>query len=262
MSITGVIITLNEEKNIEDCILSLKNICNEIIVVDSGSHDNTVEKAKKLGARVFHQTYLGDGPQKNFGLQHATNDWVFSLDADERLTPEIINEINQLSLDEQKVYDGFAMRRRNYIGSRWIKRCGWYPDYCTRLYNRKLTQFKDVKQHSFVEAKKVNQLHNDIIHYSFNNVGELFSKSGRNYSTRSAKILYKKGRKVNAFTPLIHGLNSFIREYFFQLGILAGTDGLSISLSAALNSYLKYAKLLEYQRDKKVLDEEDFNKIW
>ena len=150
--ITGVIITLNEAQNIAECIASLQTVCNEIIVVDSGSQDQTREIAESCGARVFVQSYLGDGPQKNYGLQFATNDWILSLDADERLTPELIAEINQLNLNETQS-DGFAARRRNYIGSRWIKRCGWYPDYCTRLYNRQKTRFKDVKQHSFVDAQ-------------------------------------------------------------------------------------------------------------
>lgn len=105
---------------------------------------------------------------------------MLSLDADERLTPELVATIRQLDLTTTP-HDAFAMRRRNYIGSRWIKRCGWYPDYCTRLYNRQKTRFKDVKQHSFVEAQNVAKLPSDLIHYSFQNLGELFAKPGRNF---------------------------------------------------------------------------------
>lgn len=259
--ITGVIITLNEANNIEECITSLQTVCNEVIVVDSGSQDNTREIADACGAKVFIQPYLGDGPQKNYGLQFASNDWILSLDADERLTPELIRDINQLSLTDT-LYDGFAMRRRNYIGSRWIKRCGWYPDYCVRLYNRQKTRFKEVKQHSFVDAISQKKLNSDLIHYSFKNLGELFAKPGRNFSSRSAKIMYQKGKRANAFSPALHGFNAFLRKYIFQLGFLEGTDGLTVSLSSAMNSYLKYAKLLEFQRDPKVLQAEDFNKVW
>ena len=123
--ITGIIITLNEANNIESCIESLRQVCSEIIVVDSNSQDQTVALAEAAGARVFRQPYLGDGPQKNFGLQFASHDWVLSLDADERLTPELVATIRQLDLTTTP-HDAFAMRRRNYIGSRWIKRCGWY----------------------------------------------------------------------------------------------------------------------------------------
>lgn len=154
------------------------------------------------------------------------------------------------------------MRRRNYIGSRWIKRCGWYPDYCVRLYNRQKTRFKEVKQHSFVDAISPKKLNSDLIHYSFKNLGELFAKPGRNFSSRSAKIMYQKGKRANAFSPALHGFNAFLRKYIFQLGFLEGTDGLTVSLSSAMNSYLKYAKLLEFQRDPKVLQAEDFNKVW
>lgn len=260
-NITGVVITLNEEHNIEACIQSLQQVCSEIIVVDSGSSDATVSKAKALGARVYTQPYLGDGLQKNHGLQFATYDWILSLDADERLTPELIIAIRQLDLHSTQV-DAFAMRRRNYIGSRWIKRCGWYPDYCARLYNKQKTRFKAVKQHAYVDAKRVEKLSSDIIHYSFRNLGELFAKSGRNFSSRSAKIMYQKGKRAHAWSPFLHGSNAFIRKYLFQLGILGGVDGFTVSLSSALNSYLKYAKLLEYQRDPSVLAAEDFNKVW
>ena len=260
-NITGVIITLNEANNIEDCIASLRLVCDEIIIVDSGSQDQTITLAEAAGARVFTQPYLGDGPQKNYGLQFAKNDWILSLDADERLTPELVSIVKQLDLATTS-HDAFAMRRRNYIGSRWIRRCGWYPDYCVRLYNQRITRFKDVKQHSFVEASAPKELNADLIHYSFKNLGELFAKPGRNFSSRSAKIMYQKGKRANAFSPVIHGLNAFFRKYLFQLGFLAGIDGLTVSLSSAMNSYLKYAKLLEFQRDPKVLQAEDFNKVW
>lgn len=259
--ITGVVITLNEANNIEDCIASLWLVCDEIIVVDSGSQDLTLKLAQIAGAKVFVQPYLGDGPQKNHGLQFATHDWILSLDADERLTPELVSEIKALDLNITP-HDAFAMRRRNYIGSRWIKRCGWYPDYCIRLFNRQKTCFKDVKQHSFVEASFAKKLQADLIHYSFKNLGELFAKPGRNFSSRSAKIMYQKGKRAHSFSPILHGTNAFIRKYIFQLGFLAGVDGFTVSLSSAMNSYLKYAKLLEYQRDPKVLQAEDFNKVW
>ena len=108
----------------------------------------------------------------------------------------------------------------------------------------------------------VAKLPSDLIHYSFQNLGELFAKPGRNFSSRSAKIMYQKGKRAHAFSPALHGMNAFVRKYIFQLGLLAGVDGLTVALSSAMNSYLKYAKLLEYQRDPKVLQAEDFNKVW
>ena len=182
-SITGIIITLNEEHNIADCINNMKQVCNEIIVVDSGSTDHTVTIAEELGAVIIVQPYLGDGFQKNVGLPTAGNNWILSLDADERLTDEMIEAIRNLDLDNSE-YDAYSFPRRNYIGSRWIRHGGWYPDVCIRLFDRRKAKFREVKQHSYVETKSSKRLRGDIIHYSFRNIGELFSKPGRNFSTR------------------------------------------------------------------------------
>ncbi|WP_456268905.1 glycosyltransferase family 2 protein [Kushneria sp. AK178] len=259
--ITGVVITLNEAANIEACLASLGRVCDELIVVDSGSVDDTGALARAVGARVIEQPYLGDGPQKNVGPKAATHRWVLSLDADERLTDEAVAAINALALADTG-HDGFALRRRNFIGSRWVKRCGWYPDYCLRLFDRERTAFSDSRQHSSVQAQSPHELDADIEHYSFANLAELFTKAGGRFSTRAAKIMYLKGKKVNACSPFIHGANAFLRKYLFQRGFMAGLDGLSVSLSAGINAYLKYAKLLEFQRDPQVREREDFNRVW
>ncbi|HOF16553.1 MAG TPA: glycosyltransferase family 2 protein [Bacteroidales bacterium] len=260
-SITGIITTLNEEHNIADCIASLQLICNEIIVVDSLSSDKTTAIAESLGAKVYLQSYLGDGIQKNVALQYASNQWVFSLDADERISHELAEEINALDLDTTN-YEAYAVKRKNYVGSRWIKACRWYPDYLIRLYRKDKTRFADVKQHASVPSNNKKHLKNAIIHYRYNNIGEVFSKPSRNYSTRGAKILYLQGKKANCFSPILHGSVAFISNYFLRGGIFGGIDGLSLSLAISINSYLKYAKLLEYHRDPKVLAEENFDSVW
>jgi len=261
MKISGNIITLNEEKNIAACITSMQTVCDEIIVVDSGSTDNTIEIARSLGAIVVNQPYLGDGIQKNVALKHTSNQWVLSLDADERLTPEMTAAILKLDLESSHI-EGYSFRRQNMIGNRWIKHCGCYPDRCIRLYDTNKTRFADVKQHASVQTKNVKHIDADIIHYSFKNIGELFAKPGRNFSGRAAKIMYAKGKRANAFSPFTHGLNAFIRKYIFQRGFMGGVDGMTVALSAAVNSYLKYAKLLEYQRDPSVTQQDDFKNIW
>jgi len=260
-NITGIIITLNEEKNIEACILSLQQICREIIVVDSESTDRTREIAAKLGAKVYVQPYLGDGFQKNAGLKYANNQWIFSLDADERLTTELVEAINNLDLDNTH-YWGYAMRRRNYIGSRWIRSCGWYPNYLVRLFRQDKLIHSQTKQHASVPSDNTCKLRADMLHYTYNTIGELFSKPARNYSTRSAKIMYLNGKRANVFSPLHHGFWAFIGNYIFKGGILGGVDGLTLSIAIACNAYLKYAKLLEYQRDAKVRENEDFDIVW
>lgn len=246
MKITGNIITLNEQDNIKECIESLQSVCDEIIVVDSNSTDDTVKIAESLGAKVIVQSYLGDGFQKNVVLKHAQYDWILSIDADERLDEKMIESINSVKLLD-KHPESYGFSRKNYIGDRWIKHCGWYPDVCTRLYNKNFTKFRDVAGHSSVESKDVKVLDGDIIHFSYKNYHELLHKTNR-FSSRGAKMFLEKNKKVSSFSPASHFIAAFFRKYILQRGFLDGIDGLTISLTASINSYMKYAKYLEMQR--------------
>ncbi|MBN2895150.1 MAG: glycosyltransferase family 2 protein [Campylobacterales bacterium] len=246
MKITGNIITLNESRHIEACIASLQSVCDEIIVVDSHSSDDTRERAEAMGARVVLQSYLGDGPQKNVASAHAAHAWILSIDADERLDEEMVAQIKALKEDD--AIDAYAFARKNYIGSRWIRHCGWYPDYAIRLYHKERARFRDTQGHSGVEALHVKRLGGHIIHYSYRNYHELLHKTNR-FSTRGAKMLLQKGKKANGFSPFVHGASAFVRKYFLQRGFLQGLDGLTIALTASINAYMKYAKLLEMRRE-------------
>jgi len=259
--ISGIITTLNEESNIEAAIRSLQRVCNEVVVVDSGSCDRTVEIAQTAGARVFSQSYLGDGIQKNVALKYVTNEWVISIDADERLSDELINKIESTDF-ATTTYDGFAIRRRNMIGSRWVKSCGWWPDYLVRIYRHSKLRFPEVKQHATISTANTIKWKADLIHYRYKNIGELYAKPGRNYSNRGAKILYLGGKRANVLSPIIHGTGAFIVNYLIRGGIFGGIDGLTLSKAIATNSYLKYARLLEYQRDETVRSAENFNEVW
>lgn len=243
MKITGNIITLNEAHNIKDCIISMKDICDEIIVVDSNSTDETVNIAKELGVKVIIQDYLGDGPQKNVVIEHASYDWILSMDADERLDIDMIEKIRSIKIRKEHP-NAYSFKRKNYIGKRWIKYCGWYPDTFTRLYNKTKTKWKDIPGHSYIETKNVEIMDAHIIHYSYKNYHELLYKTNR-FSTRGAKILLDKNKKINSLTPFLHGLSAFIKTYIIKKGFLQGLDGLTVSILAALNSYIKYAKYLE-----------------
>jgi len=247
MQITANIITLNEEHNIAACITSLQRVADEIIVVDSNSSDKTMEIAESLGAKVISQAYLGDGPQKNVVLEHATHEWILSLDADERLDDEMTQAILSVKEHDSSHPDAYSFKRKNYIGERWIKHCGWYPDRCTRLYQKANARFKDVAGHSSVQAKSLKQLDGNIIHYSYKNYHDLLYKTNR-FSSRGAKMLMEKGRKTNGFSPFVHFMAAFFRKYFLQKGFLQGLDGLTISLTASINSYMKYAKLIEMRQ--------------
>lgn len=250
-AITATVITLNEEENIKDCILSLQKICDEVIVVDSLSHDRTVEIAESLGAKVYKQEYLGDGPQKDFGVQYARNDWILSLDADERLDDDAIQAIKQLDLQNTE-HDGFAFRRRNFVGDHWIRAAGFYPDEVVRLYNKNKTRYLPKKAHSSVEAKNVCHLNTHLIHYTYKDYAHWMERINA-LSSRDAWAMYERGKKVNKFTPALHAISAVIRKLIFKGGIFQGVDGITVTITTAFHAYMKYLKLIELYEKNKIL---------
>jgi glycosyltransferase involved in cell wall biosynthesis len=250
MNISATVITLNEEGNIRDCILSLQKICNEVIVVDSLSTDNTVLIAEESGAKVYKQKYLGDGPQKDFGVQFAKNDWILSIDADERLDEDAILEIKKLDLDTTD-YDGFALRRKNFVGEHWIKAAGFYPDSVVRLYNKNKTRYLPKKGHSSVDAKNAKYLNAHIIHYTYRDYAHWMERINQ-LSSRDAWAMYDKGVKPGKFTPALHAFAAVIRKLIFKGGIFQGVDGITVTITTAFHAYMKYLKLIElYENDNK-----------
>lgn len=252
LPISGLVITYNEEANIRDCILSLKTVCDDIVVVDSCSQDKTVEIAKSLGATVLIQPFLGDGPQRIFGLPHCQHSWVLNLDADERLEDDAIAAIKELSLDQDGV-DVYELRRNNYIGDRLTHLAGQYPDYVARLFNKSTANFSPVRAHTRVKGQKHQRLTAHIRHYSYKNWSDLFSRQCK-YATWGAEELAKRGKAISPFAPFTHGLWSFVRHYVVKLGLFAGLDGLTIAIAKALGAYLKYAHAIELMRQKKTKD--------
>ncbi|MEC9205984.1 MAG: glycosyltransferase family 2 protein [Pseudomonadota bacterium] len=248
-NISGTIITNNEEDQIKDCILSLKKICNEIIVVDSLSSDSTVEIAKELGAQVIKQNFLGDGPQKALASSFAKNDWVFSLDADERLEDDLITFINKENLQYSK-YDGYSFRRRNFSGKRWIRAAGFYPDRVVRLYNKKLTNYDDRTSHSSVLTKSEFKSDCHITHHTYSSYTEWIEKINF-YSTQSAKTLHTQGVQPSNIRPITHSIFAFFKKLFFKRGIFQGIDGFTVALTTMFNTYMKYMKLNELHQEKK-----------
>ena len=247
-NITGTIITLNNEHLIKDCITSLKKICNEIIIVDSLSSDKTREIAKELEVKVFEQEFLGDGPQKKLASTFASNDWIFSLDADERLEDDLVDYINSIDI-KKNTFDGYSFRRRNYCGSKWIKAASFYPDRVTRLYNRKLVNYNSSTSHSYVNAKSILDLNYHIQHYTYNSYKDWIDKINF-YSTQSAKTLHVKGVKRSRIRPVTHSLFAFFKKLFIKGGILQGLDGFTVALTTMFNTYMKYIKLNELYDNK------------
>jgi len=243
--ITATIITLNEAENIRDCIASVLPVCDEIIVVDSGSEDETVAIAESMGARVFHQSYLGDGPQKDFGVQFARNDWILSIDADERLEDDAVRAIDGLELENTDA-DAFAFRRRNYVGRHWIRAAGFYPDEVVRLYNRQKCRYLSKKKHSRVEARKIKHLSAHIQHLTYRDYAHWIERINQ-LSSRDAWAMYEDGRCVRPLTPFFRSIWAMFRKLILKGGIFQGKDGFTVAITTAFHVYFKYLKFLELQ---------------
>ncbi|RXJ81202.1 glycosyltransferase family 2 protein [Arcobacter sp. F2176] len=244
MKITANIITLNEEKNIEAVIKSVQKVCDEVLVVDSLSTDKTCEIAEKLGAKVIKQEYLGDGPQKAFGEPFAKNNWILSIDADERLDLNAIEEIKKIDL-ENTPYDGFSFARKTYVGDNFIKL--WYPDRVTRLYNKNKCAYSKVKGHAKVEAKNICDLEADMLHYSYTDYVHMI-RTTEKFIKRGAQISYDAGKRASSFDPFIHGVGALFKALVLKGGAFHGIHGWNVAVISAFSSYMKYALMLELQK--------------
>ena len=244
-SISATVITLNEKDYIVECISSAKKVCNEIIVLDSGSTDGTCSVATQAGAKVYHQEYLGDGPQKKKAAELAANDWVLSIDADERLDEAAINAIKDLSLDDAKV--AYKIKRKNYVGEHHIKAAGFYPNYLVRLYNRTYADYNDKKGHASVQAKLVKKIEGNIIHHAYQNYEQWLHRVNV-LSTRDAWA--NADKSVTAFTIIGHSFFAFLKKLIFRGGIFQGVDGWTVAWTTAMKTHMKYLKIVEVQHNK------------
>jgi glycosyltransferase involved in cell wall biosynthesis len=244
MKISATIITLNEEENIQAAIESL-TFADEIVVIDSGSNDRTVEIARQFTDRVMIQKFLGYAGQKNFAAQQAAYDWVFNLDADERISPDLAKSIENLKKIEGSQATAFEMPRKVYYLGRWIEHSGWYPDFKVRLYNRKLARWEGKYVHESVKSDgPIERLHGDILHYTVRNVAEHHQRIDR-YTTLAAQECFDNGERVSYLTIALSPVATFIKSYFMKFGFLDGVQGLVIAYFAAHYVFLKKIKLHE-----------------
>ncbi|HUK91548.1 MAG TPA: glycosyltransferase family 2 protein [Blastocatellia bacterium] len=244
MKITATIITLNEEINIKAAIESL-TFADEIVVVDSGSTDRTVELARENTDQVFVNSWPGYAAQKNFAADRASNDWIFNLDADERVSPELAREIQSVKDGPDPSAQAFEMPRLCFYLGRWIKHSGWRPDYKTRLYDRRVASWKGDFVHESVNVQgRTGRLGGDLLHYTARSASEHHLRMDR-YTTLAAQEALSQGKTTSVLSIIFSPLTAFIRSYVFRLGFLDGAPGLAIAYFAAHYVFLKEIKIWE-----------------
>ncbi|WP_296224032.1 glycosyltransferase family 2 protein [Ralstonia sp. UBA689] len=241
MNISVVLITKNEAHNIRECLESV-SWCNRAIIVDSGSTDGTVALARSLGAEVFETaSWPGFGPQKNLALSKADSEWVLSIDADERVTPKLRDEI--LAAIDSGRADVYDMPRLSRFCGRFIRHGGWYPDRVTRLFKRGRACFTDDLVHESVIAEgPVAQLRMPLLHYTYDDFSQVLRKVDQ-YSTLGAQQAFARGKTATPASAMLHGMWAFLRTYLLRRGFLDGGQGLGVALMNGQASYYKYVKL-------------------
>lgn len=251
IKLSVVIITFNEEKNIERCLISVKEIADEIVVLDSFSKDRTKEICEKYNVKFFQHAFDGHIQQKNRAITYASNDHVLSLDADEALDETLIVSITDIKSNFLK--EGYYMNRlTNYCGH-WVKHCGWYPDSKLRLWDRRKGHWTGINPHDKYELfsgdKNAGHLKGDVLHYSYYSVEDHY-KQVEYFTNISAKAYFEKEKKAPLFKLIINPVAKFIDHYLLKLGFLDGNAGYLISSISAYATYLKYKKLRDLYHQK------------
>lgn len=241
------IITKDEEKNLPGCLGSV-SFSNDIVVVDSGSTDRTVEIARGYGCQVFVEDWKGYGPQKNSAIDKCKNEWVLLLDADEKVPAETREVIRKI-LQKPNV-TAYRFKMKHHLHGKWIRYAGYWPDWQIRLINKTKGSFIGRIHEKWMTAGPVHDLDAHIEHYGFSDYSDML-KTLNDYSTVIAGELFASGKRANHLSPFYHGVGMFIKIYFLKLGLLEGMDGLVTALTKAGGSFFKYAKLLELHRENK-----------
>jgi glycosyltransferase involved in cell wall biosynthesis len=244
MTLSVCIITLNEEANIGRTLASLKDIADEIIIVDSGSTDATVAIAQSFGAKVFPEPWKGFARQKNSSLEKATCDWILSLDADEEASPELAASIKKLiKSDTATEFPGYMINRRNIYFGKWLKRAGYYPDPKLRLIKRGMAQFELRDVHEDMKMPgKLGHLQGDMLHHAYQDLDSFIDHQNK-YSSLGADMVVRE-RKVgfSVVNIVLRPMVRFIWAYFFRMGFLDGREGLVVLMNHAMYVSWKYAK--------------------
>jgi glycosyltransferase involved in cell wall biosynthesis len=245
--VSVTLITLNEEKNLPRALASVR-WADEVVVVDSGSTDRTVEIARQAGAKVIHNPWPGYGKQKNFAQQHASHDWVLNIDGDEEVSPELAAEV-QAELEAVGSgavrAQGFYFPRKTYYLGRWIRHGGWYPNHLVRLADRRSAAWTEPSVHEELRVEgEVKGLREHLLHYTFSSIQDQIL-TNLHYSRQGFFDLRKRGQRPSLAKLILKPIGKFFETYLIKRGFLDGLPGFIISVNAAHSIFLKYAYLIE-----------------
>ncbi|WP_018248126.1 glycosyltransferase family 2 protein [Orenia marismortui] len=239
--LAALVLTYNEEGNIKECLESI-NWIEEIVVIDSYSSDNTIAIAKDYTDRVYQRKFDDFASQRNFALDKIEATWVLVVDADERVTLELKDEILNLLTSPQA--DAYKIPRKNYFLGSWIKYCGWYPDYTLRLFKAQENRYSGLVHEGVKIKGKVDKVNNAFIHYTYRNLNHYLSKINH-YTSLDAEKKYKAGKKKGLAYIILRPIVEFIKKFILKKGFLLGMPGLIVSVLSSYYQFLKYIKLWE-----------------
>jgi glycosyltransferase involved in cell wall biosynthesis len=243
--ISAAVITYNEEHNIREALQSASWV-DEIIVVDSGSSDDTVEICRGFTDKIYHREWTGYVDQKNYAVDRASHDWILSLDADERFSPELCREVKELA-QEGFGSHGYRIPRVAFFMGRWIRHGDWYPDYQLRLFDRRHGRWEGGRVHESVKMKEPPALlKGEIQHFTYRNLSDYLRRLEL-YSDLAALDYQQKGKTATSLSLLGNPMGAFVKAYLLKRGFMDGTPGFAVAVMGAVSVFFKYAKLFELQ---------------
>jgi glycosyltransferase involved in cell wall biosynthesis len=249
IAISATVITKNEAGNIAECLESLSWV-DEIVVLDSGSTDDTVSIAKRYTDKVYVETWRGQGAQKNRAIELAKGPWILSIDADERIPIRLASEIQKaIAANPAHV---FSIRRKNMYQDRWIRHCGWWPDWVVRVFKKEHARFSDHIIHESIRSDvPVKRLSQAIVHHSFTSVLDFMHRAAW-YAHHKAVEMHRDGRRASVWTAASHACYAFWHTYVIRLGVLDGAAGLLIAVSNGVGVFYRYMILRDLNRNSSI----------
>ncbi|UPO97387.1 glycosyltransferase family 2 protein [Cetobacterium somerae] len=253
MKLSVAMITFNEEKILRKTLESVKDIADEIVIVDSGSKDSTEKIAREFNAKFYTELWKGYGPQRNSAIQKCQGKWILNIDADEEISEELKNKIVQILENDNSDKEVFKINRLSVCFNKKLKYGGWGTSYAIRLFKKNSGFFNNNSVHeTFETQKRIFKIKEKIYHHSYLTMEDYFNRFNR-YTTEGAIEYYNKNKKVSIVNIVVNPIYKFLKMYIFRFGFLDGVDGFVIASTSSLYTMIKYFKLREIYRNKSYL---------